>query len=304
MPFVTTDDGVQLYFEEAGTGTPVIFVHEFAGDHRSWEPQMRYFARRYRCIAYSARGYPPSDVPGPGHDYSQERIWRDVLAVMDGLKIAQAHLVGLSMGGFACLHFGLHHGTQGAASRALSLTLAGCGTGSHPAVHEEFKAQSKVLARDIETLGGDYLANTYGMGPSRLQFKAKDPRGYDEFNRHLAGHSALGSSLTSRGYQGERPSLYALTGQIAQINVPTLIMTGDEDEPCLEPSLMLKRTITTSVLAVLPGSGHAINLEEPLLFNQLLADFLAQVKEGHRFERPVATRPASIWGPGGDPRRG
>ena len=304
MPFVTTDDCVQLYFEEAGTGTPLIFVHEFAGDHRSWEPQMRYFARRYRCIAYSARGYPPSDVPGPGRDYSQERIWRDVLAVMDGLQIAQAHLVGLSMGGFACLHFGLHHGTQGSASRALSLTLAGCGTGSHPAVHEEFKAQSKVLAQDIETLGADYLANTYGMGPSRLQFKAKDPRGYDEFNRNLAGHSALGSSLTSRGYQGERPSLYALTDAIAQINVPTLIMTGDEDEPCLEPSVMLKRTITTSVLAVLPGSGHAINLEEPMLFNQLLADFLAQVNEGLRFERPLATRPASIWGPGGDPRRG
>lgn len=302
MPYVTTDDGVQLYFEETGSGTPVIFVHEFAGDHRSWEPQLRYFARRYRCIAYSARGYPPSDVPAPGSDYSQARVWQDLRAVMDGLKIDKAHLVGLSMGAFACLHFGMHHATQSAASRALSLTLAGCGTGSHPAVYEAFKAQSKVLAHDIETLGADHLANTYGMGPSRLQFKAKDPRGYDEFNRYLAGHSALGSALTSRGYQGERPSLYALTEQIAQINVPTLIMTGDEDEPCLEPSLLLKRTITTSVLAVLPGSGHAINLEEPMLFNQLLADFLAQVREGKSFQRPVATRPESIWGPGGDPR--
>lgn len=303
MPLVTTDDGVQLHYEEAGTGTPLIFVHEFAGDHRSWEPQIRFFSRRYRCIVYSARGYPPSDVPAQGADYSQARVWQDLRCVMDGLKMEQAHLVGLSMGAFACLHFGLHHGIQGQASRALSLTLAGCGTGSHPAVYADFKAQSKVLANDIETLGAEHLANTYGMGPSRLQFKAKDPRGYNEFNRHLAEHSALGSARTSRGYQGERPSLYALTDQIAQVNVPTLIMTGDEDEPCLEPSLMLKRAISTSVLAMLPGSGHAINLEEPQLFNQLLADFLAQVEQGKNFVRPVETRPASIWGPSGDPRR-
>jgi pimeloyl-ACP methyl ester carboxylesterase len=302
MTFVTTDDGVRLHCEEAGAGTPMIFVHEFAGDHRSWEPQIRFFSRRYRCIVYSARGYPPSDVPDPGADYSQERVWQDLRCVMDGLHIHQAHLVGLSMGAFACLHFGLHHGTDGAASRALSLTLGGCGTGSHPAVYEAFKAQSQVLAHDIETLGADHLANTYGMGPSRLQLKAKDPRGYDEFNRNLAEHSALGSARTSRGYQGQRPSLYALTDVIAQINVPTLIMTGDEDEPCLEPSLLLKRTITTSVLAVLPGSGHAINLEEPQLFNQFLADFLAQVEQGKDFVRPVQTRPATIWGPGGDPR--
>ena len=303
MPFVTTDDGVRLYYEEAGTGKPLVFVHEFAGDHRSWEPQIRFFSRRYRCIVYSARGYTPSDVPSAGSAYSQERVWQDIRCLMDCLDLQQAHLVGLSMGAFACLHFGLHHGTQGAASRALSLTLAGCGTGSHPAVYEGFKAQSKVLSQEIQAKGSQHLADTYGMGPSRLQFKAKDPRGYAEFNRHLAEHSAQGSALTSWGYQGERPSLYALTDQIARINVPTLIMTGDEDEPCLEPSLLLKRTIHTAVLAMLPGSGHAINLEEPQWFNQFLAEFLAQVEQGRDFVRPQATRPESIWGPSGDPRK-
>ena len=302
MPFVTTDDGVRLYYEEAGTGTPLVFVHEFAGDHRSWEPQVRYFARRYRCIVYSARGYPPSDVPDAVTAYSQERVWQDIRCLMDGLQLPQAHLVGLSMGAFACLHFGLHHGTQGSASRALSLTLAGCGTGSHPAVYEAFKAQSKRLADDIQAHGAQHLADTYGMGPSRLQFKAKDPRGFAEFHQRLAEHSALGSALTSRGYQGERPSLYALTDQIARINVPTLVMTGDEDEPCLEPSLMLKRAIHTAVLAILPGSGHAINIEEPQGFNQFLSEFLAQVEQGRDFARPAPARPESIWGPAGDPR--
>lgn len=302
MPFVTTDDGVRLYYEEAGSGTPLIFVHEFAGDHRSWEPQVRFFARRYRCIVYSARGYPPSDVPGVGSAYSQARVWQDILCLMDSLQLAQAHLVGLSMGAFACLHFGMHHGTQGQASRARSLTLAGCGTGSHPAVYEAFKTQSKILADDIQAYGARHLADTYGMGPSRLQFQAKDPRGFAEFHQRLAEHSALGSALTSRGYQGERPSLYALTDQMARINVPTLVMTGDEDEPCLEPSLLLKRTITTAVLAMLPGSGHAINLEEPQWFNQFLAEFLAQVEQGWNFVRPALTRPESVWGPAGDPR--
>ena len=73
MPYATTDDGVRLYFEETGSGNPVILVHEFAGDLRSWEPQMRHFGKRYRAIAYNARGFPPSDVPELVSSYSQAR---------------------------------------------------------------------------------------------------------------------------------------------------------------------------------------------------------------------------------------
>src|ERR1700710_2001098 len=104
---VTTPDGVRLHVEEAGQGTPIVFVHEFAGDHRAWEPQMRHFARRHRCVAYSARGYLPSDVPESPEAYSQAFAVADIVAVMDGLGIEQAHVVGLSMGGFATLHLGL-----------------------------------------------------------------------------------------------------------------------------------------------------------------------------------------------------
>ena len=63
MAQVTTRDGVELFYEETGEGLPVVFVHEFAGDWRSWEPQVRYFSRRYRCINFNARGFPPSGVP-------------------------------------------------------------------------------------------------------------------------------------------------------------------------------------------------------------------------------------------------
>jgi len=109
MPHVSADDGVRLYVEEAGNGPPVVFVHEFAGDHRSWEPQVRALSRRYRCVVYAARGYPPSDVPQDEAAYSQARAVADIVAVLDGLEIERAHVVGLSMGGFATLHLGLRH---------------------------------------------------------------------------------------------------------------------------------------------------------------------------------------------------
>src|SRR5690348_18325945 len=83
MPQVSTDDGVRLYVEETGAGLPVLFLHEFAGDHRSWEPQVRALSRRYRCVTYSARGYPPSDVPDDPGAYSQARAVADAIAVLD-----------------------------------------------------------------------------------------------------------------------------------------------------------------------------------------------------------------------------
>lgn len=301
MATLETDDGVKLYYEETGAGTPIVFVHEFAGDWRSWEPQVRHFSRRYRCITYSARGYLPSDVPTEVERYSQERWREDVRCVIDALKLPAAHVVGLSMGAFATLHFGMRYCNKTAPPRALSLTLAGCGTGAHPAVHRKFQADARALAASIQRDGMAHLAATYGHGAARVQFRNKDPRGFAEAIRQLSEHSALGSANTMLGYQGQRPSLYELTDAIAGIDVPVLVMTGDEDEPCLEPSLMLKRTISKASLAVLPGSGHAINLEEPLLFNQLLDDFFHQVESGQwRARDPVAACP-SIHGPAGKP---
>jgi pimeloyl-ACP methyl ester carboxylesterase len=301
MPLLTTDDGVKLYYEDTGAGTPIVFVHEFAGDHRSWEPQVRYFSRRYRCITYSARGYPPSEVPDDLDRYSQERWREDLRSVLDALSLPAAHIVGLSMGAFATLHFGMRYCAKGGPARALSLTLAGCGTGSHPAVYRKFQEEARALAAGIQQHGMAHFAATYGHGPARVQFRNKDPRGFADAIRQLSEHSAVGSSNTMLGYQARRPCLYDLTEAIGAIDVPTLVLTGDEDEPCLEPSLLLKRTIPKAGLAVLPRSGHAINLEEPALFNRLLDDFLHQV-QAKRWEArdPVATF-ASIYGPTGKP---
>ena len=275
MPTLTTDDGVKLYYEECGSGTPIVFVHEFAGDWRTWEPQVRHFSRRHRCIAYNARGYPPSDVPVDVERYSQQRARDDILGVLDALSIERAHIVGNSMGGFATLHFGMAY-----SPRAVSLVVAGCGYGAHPGQYKVFQAQSRELAQTMLDKGMAHVAATYGHGPSRLQLKEKDPRGFAEFVRNFSEHSAQGSANTMLGYQARRPSLYDLTAEMARITAPTLIVAGDEDDAVLEPSLMMKRTIPTAGLVVLPKSGHMTNLEDPALFNRLLEDFFHQVEAG------------------------
>ncbi len=296
MPTLTTDDGVTLDYEEAGSGTPIVFVHEFGGDRRSWEPQMRYFSRRYRCIAYNARGYPPSEVPEDFERYSQARARDDIRCVLDALALQRAHVVGLSMGAFATLHFGMTYGY-----RATSITVAGGGYGSHPAQYRQFQADSKKNADAIKHQGMAKFVSTYGRGPQRVQLEIKDPRGFAEYLRQFEEHSPLGAANTLLGVQARRPSFYDLTAEMARMDVPTLIMAGDEEEPCLEVCLLMKRSIPTAGLAVLPKSGHAINLEEPALFNQLLDDFLRQVEAGRWGRRDARSGVPSIYGPSGKP---
>lgn len=272
MPYAD-NDGVRLYYEETGSGFPVVFVHEFAGDHRSWEPQVRFFSRRYRCVTYSARGYPPSDVPDEGSAYSQDNATDDIGAVMRAAGIERAHVVGLSMGGFAALHFGLRYSEM-----ASSITVAGCGYGARADQREEFMADSEELAATYERIGSEAMAEQYANGVYRLQFKAKDPKGWEEFKAMLAEHSAAGAALTMRGVQKLRPSLWDLEDGLAAMTVPTLIVNGDEDDWCLDPGNFLKRTIPRSGLWVLPKTGHTINLEEPAVFNAGLAEFFAMVE--------------------------
>jgi pimeloyl-ACP methyl ester carboxylesterase len=291
MPTITADDGVTLYAETTGTGAPVLFIHEFAGDHRSWEPQVRFFSGGYRCITYAARGYPPSDVPDDGAAYSQERAAADAIAVLDGLGVDRAHVVGLSMGGFTALHLALRH-----PARIASAVVAGAGYGAQPERQEAFRAECEAIASAFETEGAERVATRYAVGPARVQFQNKNPRGWAEFAAALGEHSALGAALTMRGVQAARPSLYRLRDDLAGIHVPVLLVAGDEDEGCLETALMLKRTIGSSGLAILPRTGHTANLEEPEVFNRVVDRFLAAVERGAWRPRDPRSVSASTTG--------
>ena len=275
MPFTTTDDGVRLHWTGTGEGEPLLLIHEFGGDSRSWRPQVAHFARRYRCLTYDARGYPPSDVPTDPAAYGQARAVADAVAVLDAAGVDRAHVVGNSMGGFATLHLGLNH-----PERARSLVVAGCGYGAHPDQAAAFRAEAHELADGYLTDGAAAMATSYGAGPARLLLRDKDPQGYAEHLRVLAEHDPTGAALTMRGVQAARPSLYDLRPQLAAMAVPTLILAGDADHRVLEPGLMLLRTLPHAGLAVLPRSGHLTNLEEPVLFNQLVEQFHAQVDAG------------------------
>jgi len=274
MPYADSN-GVKLYYEEAGRGTPIIFVHEFADDLHGWEAQMRFFSRRYRCVAFNARGYPPSDVPKSASKYSQAIATADIANVMRHLKIRKAHIIGCSMGGFATVHFGLTYPRM-----ALSLTAIGVGFGSDPDKRGQFLRDNDVMIKRFLELGTKAAIKPYQVGPSRVQYQNKDPRGFADFCAEFAEHSALGSANTLIGCQGKRPTIYSLESALRKCRVPLHIMSGDEDDNCLDPGVFIKRVCPTAMLTVVPNTGHAVNLEEPVLFNNIVAEFLAQVDSG------------------------
>jgi pimeloyl-ACP methyl ester carboxylesterase len=291
MSTIVTGDGVRLYTESTGAGAPLLFIHEFAGDHRSWEPQVRFFGRSHRCVTYAARGYPPSDVPADPAAYSQQRAVDDAVAVLDGLGIRRAHVAGLSMGGFTALHLTLRH-----PDRVLAAVVAGAGYGALPERAEAFRAECFATAAAFEAEGSERVAQRYAVGPARVQFQNKDPRGWAEFAAALAGHSALGSALTMRGVQAGRPSLYDLRDELGRVGTPVLLLVGDEDEGCLDAALMLKRAMPSAGLAVLPRTGHTANLEEPDLFNATVDRFLAAVERGAWHQRDPRSLSAPTTG--------
>jgi pimeloyl-ACP methyl ester carboxylesterase len=291
VPYAITDDEVRLYYEETGSGDAIVFLHEFAGDHRSWEPQVRHFSRTYRCIVFSARGFPPSDVPTQRDSYSQARAVADIVAVMDAADVDQAFVVGNSMGGFGALHFALQH-----PDRTRGSVVAACGYGAHPDSKEGFRAESEKIAVAFEKEGSAAMSQWYGFGPARVQYEAKDPRGHAEHVRVLSEHDAQGAALTMRGVQKQRPSLYAMRDELAACEPPILVVAGDEDNGVLETDLMLKRTIPRCGLAILPKSGHVTNLEEPELFNRLLERFFTAVEHNKWHERDPRSLSTSTTG--------
>jgi len=289
MPHLKTNDGVKLYYEDSGTGRPILFIHEFAGDYRAGELQVRYFARRYRCVTYNARGYPPSDVPDGVERYSQRRAVDDAVDVLNHLAIEKAHVVGLSMGGFAALHFGVHY-----PDRAFSIVIGAAGMGAEPDKTAQFREEVEIVARRWESEGAQKFAPIYGSGPGREQLEMKDPRGFNEFIAQLSEHSAKGAALTLRGVQARRPSPFELVSELERMTVPVLIIHGDEDRSCLGTGAFLKRVIPSAGLMVFPKTGHTINLEEPALFNFALQDFFTQVESGRWMMRDKRTESAAV----------
>jgi pimeloyl-ACP methyl ester carboxylesterase len=281
MPRVTLN-GAELYYEDNGSGFPVVFCHEFAGDYRSWDPQVRAFGHLYRCITYSYRGFLPSAVPHDPDLYSQDHLTGDLHALLSHLEIDSAYLVGFSMGGSMVLSFGLRYPEL---TRAMVIVGAGAGTTNR----ERFEKDIEETVGLLRTQGVEEFARVYAEGPSRQPFKRKDPHGWAVFRQQLAEHDAVGQALTMLGVQRNRPTIYDLELALPECIVPTLIVIGDEDEGCVDPAVFLKRRIPSAGLLVVPQTGHAVNLEEPALFNTAVLDFLRMVESGRWARRASVT---------------
>jgi pimeloyl-ACP methyl ester carboxylesterase len=289
MPYASSN-GVRLYYEEAGKGVPIVFVHEFSGDLRSWEAQMRHFSRRYRCIAFNARGYPPSDVPASPSKYSYTLAIGDIANLMRRLGVGRAHIVGCSMGAYSTLQFGLRY-----PHRALSLTTVGAGAGADPARRAEFLKASAASARRFEEGGLAAAMKPYRNAANRIQLENKDPSAWRDFFKRFSERSALGHANTIRGVQMRRPPLQGMGGKLARLKVPLLVVVGDEDESSLDTGLFLKRACPAARLAIVAASGHVVNVEEPEYFNRITGDFLNLVDSGRwRPRDPRSLNPSTM----------
>jgi pimeloyl-ACP methyl ester carboxylesterase len=208
---------------------------------------------------------------------------------MDAAGVDRAHVVGLSMGGFAALHFGLEQ-----PARALSLVVAGAGYGAEKQFEAYFRNVSLEVAKQFAEQGSEQFAKTYSLGASRVQFQNKDPRGWREFADLLGQHSAVGAANTMRGVQARRPSIYDLEERLRAMSVATLVVVGDEDDHCLQPGIFMKKTIPACGLLVLPKTGHTLNLEEPEHFNRFVGEFIALAEAGRWTPRDPRAMPAEI----------
>jgi pimeloyl-ACP methyl ester carboxylesterase len=272
---VKTNDGVSLAVSAVGDGEPIVFLHEFSGDLFSWERQVATLSDRYRCICYNARGYPPSQVPESIDNYAQARAADDAVNVLAALGVESAYFVGLSMGGFAALHVAIRNPEV-----VRALVVAGCGYGSRPPEQSAYFTAMNSEADHAEAIGMDaYAAELANSGYAQL-LRAKNPHAWCEFKRQLTAHSARGMAMTLRGILARRPSLWQLEPQLKNIDKPALLVIGDEDAPCLEPNLFLKKTLPNCALSIMPRTGHLPNLEEHEAFNASIDHFFSSVGNG------------------------
>ena len=266
---ISATDGVRLEVRSVGSGAPLVFVHEFSGDARSWDPQVGFFSRYYRCTVYCARGYPPSDVPTSVGAYDQIRAAEDLADVVRRLPTVRRTSSGCRWAALPRCISGLRH-----PQLVRSLVVAGVGYGAKPEQQAEHSASSCSarpitpkrsawrLLPEISPKATMRNACAPRTRPRWLRFAERTGRAFgdrdgDDVARR-ARHAAI--AMASRG-------------RLRGLDRPVLLVAGDEDTPCLEPSLFLKATLPDAALCVMPRTGHLINLEEPALFNTIVIQF-------------------------------
>lgn len=266
-------DGVEIFYETAGEGAPLIFLHEFAGDRRGLALQMRHFSRRYRCVSYNYRGYPPSSVPANREAYGPDVFVSDLAGLLDHLEFPQAHLFGFATGGGIALNFAIHH-----PDRVRSLALIGPGAGGDDPSGWYERAQR--IADKLLTQGLEPFVTAMNAAPPRQHFRNKDPQGWQEFVAQMRELSPLGLANTMGNVLAKRKALFELGNEITSLKMPILVLAGDQDTPAFNSCVFVSRTAPFGALGILPSCGHMLPLEEPAQLNAMVQDFLTAVDSG------------------------
>jgi pimeloyl-ACP methyl ester carboxylesterase len=268
MPLAEVN-GVHLYYEVTGKGRPIVFVHGFGCGIRSWDLQVRALSRRHRVIAYDVRGHGLSDAPTEAAEYSQATSVEDLRQLLDVLRIRRTAVAGLSMGGNIALNFALLEPT-----RVSALVIADTGAGSDG--HADWVATSHAFAAALDSGGTEAFADMAMASPLFAPYCNKGPAAQRFIRSCLMTHRARGVAHTAREVLAKRPRIYELETQLAKLQVPTLLIVGDGDDPCLKIHDFMARTIPGARSIVLRGTGHLSNLESAAAFNAAVSRFLAK----------------------------
>jgi pimeloyl-ACP methyl ester carboxylesterase len=260
-------NGISLYYEVTGDGPPLVLVHGFACGLRTWDPQVRALARQWRVVTYDVRGHGISEAPADPAAYSQPISIADLRALMEHLQTGPAAVGGLSMGGNIALNFALAHPEM-----VTALIVADTGAGSDDAA--DWVATVHGLADDLERHGIEAFADTAMANPLFARYAAQGPAAERFIRSCLMTHPARGLAHTGREVLTKRPSLYALAAQLRALAIPTLLIVGEHDEPCVKVHRFLADTIPGARHVVIPGVGHLTNLEAPDAFNREVEQFL------------------------------
>ena len=275
MPTIQTEDGISLYFEESGAGDPILFVHEFGGDYRSWAHQVPVFFRTHRCLTYSARGFLPSSVPDDRNCYGQAWATSDALAVINHLNIERVHLVGTSMGSFTSLDFALKH-----PERTLSVTLVGNSSGPrNDAERNEYRRVwigEEVRLREAQGTVG--AVKVLENDPAYQSLQKNKPGAWATYAENLREQSVLGAIHILSTLHWNRRSLFDVETQLRTFDKPVLLVTGDDDYYLVgETNQFLNEVLPDCSWHNFQGTGHLVNIEKSTEFNELLGEFLRSV---------------------------
>ena len=271
MPEAAASDGTQLWFETTGVGPALLLAHELGSDARQWREQVETLSDRFRCIVPNARGYPPSAVPDSDEAYLWDRFASDIGAVLDAAGERRAVVMGWSMGAYAALQFARLH-----PERVRGLVLVGIGSGSPSGDMAPWRLQMRDLA-EAWLEDPRRAARMLAEAPNRQALRRLNPAAFEAWLADLEGHSPQGMARTCRNYQGRRPSLTEFEGELARLEVPTLIVCGQEDGPCVETSRWLAGILPRARLWEPEGCGHCPNLEAPEMFNAEVGAFLSRL---------------------------